>query len=97
MEREYLRTIEELQEIAKECRFVSQDWIMKVASMDAADMRRRLIRSADWHGHFSHSLDGITEIQRMPGGGIDGCRSHKEVRAIVIGLLERIKRMETAA
>ena len=30
----------------------------EVASMDPMEMRRRLIRSSDWHGHFAHSLDG---------------------------------------
>lgn len=57
-------------------------------------MRRRLIRSYDWAGHFTHSLDGIPEIQHMPGGGLDSCRMHKEVRAIVLGLLEKIKHLE---
>jgi hypothetical protein len=88
-EREYLRTVAELQEIARKAPFVTQEWLLEVASMDPKDMRRRLIRGFDWQAHYSHSLDKIPEIQGVPGGGIDGCRSHKEVRAIVEWLLER--------
>jgi hypothetical protein len=59
--------------------------------MENSDMRKRLIRNMDWHGHFSHSLDEIPEIRNLPGSGVDGCRSHKEVRAVVIGLLRKIE------
>lgn len=95
LEEAYLRTVAELQELARNAPHVTQEWVLDVASMDPMEMRRRLIRSNDWHGHFAHSLDGIPEIQTMPGGGIDGCRSHKEVRAIVLGLLRQIDRMKT--
>lgn len=94
-EREYLRTLRELQELAKSAPYVSQEWVRDVACMDEMDMRRRLIRSNDWHGHFAHSLDGIPEIRNLPGSGIDGCRSHKEVRAVVLALLEQIERLKT--
>jgi len=94
-EREYLRTLRELQELAKRAPYVSQDWVREVARMDEMDMRRRLIRSHDWHGHFAHSLDGIPEIRNLPGSGIDGCRSHKEVRAVVLALLQQIERLKT--
>jgi hypothetical protein len=92
-EARYLRTVAELQELARRAPHVTQDWILTVASMDPAEMRRRLIRSNDWHGHFAHSLDGIPEIRNLPGAGIDGCRSHKEVRAVVLGLLRQIEAM----
>lgn len=91
---EYLAIIAELQEIARQAPRVTQDWILQVASMDPMEMRRRLIRSNDWHRAFAQSLDGIPEIQTMPGAGIDGCRTHHEVRAIVLGLLKRIDRTE---
>lgn len=91
---EYLAIIAELQEIARQAPRVTQDWILKVASMDPMEMRRRMIRNYDWHQNFSHSLDGIPEIQMIPGAGIDGCRTHREVRAIVLGLLKRIDRTE---
>lgn len=94
-EREYLRTLRELQELAERAPYVSQEWVRDVACMDEMDMRRRLIRSNDWHGHFAHSLDGIPEIRNIGGGGIDGCRSHKEVRAIVLDLLRQIERLKT--
>jgi hypothetical protein len=63
--------------------------------MDEMDMRRRLIRSYDWHEHFARSLDGIPQIRNIGGGGIDGCRSHKEVRAIVLDLLRQIDELKT--
>jgi hypothetical protein len=87
----YMHVLRELQELAKNAPYVTQDWVQQVATMDEMDMRRRLIRSHDWHGHFARSLDGIPEIRNMPGAGIDGCRSHKEVRAVVLGLLHQIK------
>ena len=95
MQRAYMRTVAELQELARQAPYVTQDWVLQVASMDPADMRRRLIRSCDWHGHFAHCLDGIPEIRNIGGGGIDGCRSHKEVRAIVLDLLRQIERLKT--
>jgi hypothetical protein len=90
-----LRTVAELQEMARHAPYVTQEWVLQVASMDPDDMRRRLIRSNDWHGHFAHSLDGIQEIRNLPGAGIDGCRSHKEVRAVVLELLRQIERLKT--
>jgi hypothetical protein len=93
-EAKYLRTVAELQELAKNAPYVTQEWILSVASMEPDEMRRRMIRSYDWSGHFHHSLDGIPEIQNMPGGGIDGCRSHVEVKSIVLGLLMKIKALE---
>ena len=90
-EANYRRTVAELQELARRAPHVTQDWILQVASMEPDDMRRRLICSNDWHGHFAHSLDGIPEIANMPGAGIDGCRSHKEVRSIVLGLLAMLR------
>ncbi len=95
LEEMYLRTVAELQELAKNAPHVTQEWVLDVASMDPMEMRRRLIRSNDWHGHFAHSLDGIPEIRNIGGGGIDGCRSHKEVRAIVLDLLRQIKQLKT--
>ena len=95
MEEAYLRTVAELQELARNAPHVTQEWVLEVASMDPMEMRRRLIRSSDWHGHFAHSLDGIPEIRNIGGGGIDGCRSHKEVRAIVRDLLRQIDRLKT--
>ncbi|WP_428414448.1 hypothetical protein [Methylibium sp.] len=96
-ERAYLRVVAELQELARNAPHVTQDWVLQVASMDEMDMRRRLIRSSDWHGHFAHSLDGIPEIRNLPGAGIDGCRSHREVRAVVLGLLQRIERLNQSS
>lgn len=90
-QREYLRTVAELNEIASRCPHVDHKWVLEVASMDADDMRRRLIRSKDWHGHYHTSLDGIPEIANIPGGGFDGVRTHKEVRAIVLHLLRKIE------
>lgn len=86
---DYLRTVADLQEIARKAPYVTQDWILQVASMDHADMRRRLVRQYDWHERFAKSLDGIPEIAGISGAGIDGCRTHREVRAIVLELIRR--------
>jgi hypothetical protein len=93
-QRRYMQIVAELQELARKAPYVTQDWVLQVASMDPADMRRRLICQSDWHGHFAHSLDGIPEIRNLPGAGIDGCRMHKEVRAVVLALLQQIKRLK---
>lgn len=90
-EARYLRTVAELQELARSAPHVTHDWVLTVASMDPAEMRRRLIRSNDWHGHFAHSLDGIEAVRNMPGAAPGGCWSHKEVRAVVLGLLRQIE------
>lgn len=90
----YMRTVHELQKMAKNAPYVTQEYIFDVAAMEPSEMRRRLIRSYDWSGHFTHCLDGIPEIQGMPGSGIDGCRMHKEVRAVVTGLIEQINRLK---
>lgn len=84
---DYLRTVADLQEIARKAPYVTQDWILQVASMDPADMRRRLVRQYDWHERFVKALDGIPEVAGIPGSGIDGCRTHREVRAIVLELI----------
>ena len=93
--RDYMRTVAELQELARQAPYVTHDWVLQVASMAPDDMRRRLIRSSDWRGHLAHCLDGIPEIRNIGGGGIDGCRSHKEVRAIVLDLLRQIEHLKT--
>ena len=87
----YMATVSELRLLAKRAPYVTEDWVLTVASMAPDEMRRRLIRSYDWSGHFHHSLDGIPQIKGLPGSGIDGCRSHKEVRAVVTGLLDQIE------
>lgn len=88
-EERYLATVAELQTLATRCPHVTQQDVLEIASMPVEELRRRAIVGRDWHGHFSHSLDGIKEIFAMPGSGIDGCRSHKEVRAIVEQLVAR--------
>jgi hypothetical protein len=92
----YTATVRMLQEHAKNAPYVTQADILDVASMDPMEMRRRMIVSRDWHGQFSHCLDGIPEIQAMPGAGIDGCRMHREVRAVVTGLLDQLKSARAA-
>lgn len=96
LQRDYMRTVAELQEIARKAPYVTQDWVLQVASMDPAEMRRRLIRSYDWHNHFSHSLDGIAEVRNLPGAAPDGCWDHRSIRGVVMCLLQRIERLKTA-
>lgn len=94
LEASYRRTVHELRALAKDAPHVTEDWILQVASMDEADMRRRLIRSFDWAGYFSHSLDGIEAIRNMGGGAPDGCWSHKEVRSVVLQLVDKIEALK---
>lgn len=63
-------------------------FVAEVKAMSREELQRRVLIGADWLGLFSCSLDGIPEIFAIPGGGIDGCRGHKEVRAIVTELVE---------
>ena len=88
-----LRTVAELQELARNAPHVTQEWVLEVASMDpmetaAADSKQRLARKlcAQSRRH--------PEFRNIGGGGIDGCRSHKEVRAI-LDLLRQIDRLKT--
>ena len=78
----YLATVAELQKLAKDAPYVTQDWILEVASMHPDDMRRRLVRNYDWHVRFQKSLDGIKEIKAMPGCAPDGCWDPSHIRAI---------------
>lgn len=79
----YLATVAELQNLAKSAPFVTQDWILQVASMRPDDMRRRLIVNYDWTVHFQKCLDGIKEIKSMPGSAPDGCWDPSHIRGIV--------------
>lgn len=79
----YLATIAQLQNLAKKAPFVTQDWILEVASMHPDDMRRRLIVNYDWHVRFQKCLDGIKEIKAMPGSAPDGCWDPGHIRGIV--------------
>lgn len=61
----------------------------QVKRMSIEELQRRLLIGSDWQGSFSCALDGIPEISCMPGGGIDGCRTQKEIRTIVLQLVEQ--------
>lgn len=67
---------------------VRPDFVKEVKTMSREELQRRVLIGSDWQGAFACSLDGIPEISCMPGSGIDGCRSHKEVRAIVNQLVK---------
>jgi len=83
-------TVRELTKLARAAPNVTEHDILEIASMPVEELRRRHIRQRDWHGHFNRSLDGIPEIRNMPGAAPDGCWSHKEVRAVVTGLLAKL-------
>lgn len=95
-EQAYLGTVAELKELARTAPHVTQELILTVASMEPVEMRRRLIRQADWFGHFAHSLDGIAHIRHIPGAAPDGCWSHKEVRSVVLKLVAEINSLNLA-
>lgn len=67
---------------------VKPAFVEEVKVMSLAELQRRVLILSDWHGAFSCSLDGIKEIALMPGRGIDGCRSHEDVRHIVEQLVK---------
>ena len=90
----YLKTVTRLREVAKNSKHVTEDWILAVASMHPEEMRDRLIRMNDTLMARSTCLDGIREIQFIPGGSFDGARDGRAVRNIVVGLLAKIKQLE---
>jgi hypothetical protein len=67
---------------------VRPSFVEDVKNMSREELQRRVLIGSDWQGAFACSLDGIPEISCMPGGGIDGCRTHKEVRAVVTQLIK---------
>lgn len=75
-------------ELAKELPYVQPSFVEQVKTMSREELQRRVLIASDWHGRFGCSLDGIPEIFCIPGSGIDGCRTHKEVRAIVTQLVK---------
>lgn len=66
---------------------VRPSFVEEVKAMSLEELQRRVLIGSDWQGSFACSLDGIPEISCMPGGGIDGCRTGTEVRAIVAQLV----------
>lgn len=66
---------------------VRPSFVEEVKAMSREELQRRVLIGADWQGTFACSLDGIPEISCIPGGGIDGCRTHREIRAIVTKLV----------
>lgn len=73
--------------LAKQLPHVRPEFVEEVKTMSREELQRRVLIGSDWQGAFMCSLDGIPEISCMPGGGIDGCRADKEVRAIVTQLV----------
>ncbi len=88
-EEAYIATVRGLQELAAKLPHVTQDDVLDIASMPAEELRRRALIGRDWHGHFSHCLDGIKELLAMPGAAPDGCCDHHRVRGVVEPMLER--------
>jgi hypothetical protein len=67
---------------------VRPSFVEEVKTMSREELQRRVLIGADWQGTFACSLDGIPEISCMPGSGIDGCRTYREIRAIVTQLVD---------
>lgn len=74
--------------LARELPMVRPKFLEQVKEMSREELQRRVLIGSDWQGWFASALDGIPEISCMPGGGIDGCRTHKEIRTIVEQLVE---------
>lgn len=79
------RWIDELVEMLPHVR---PAFVKQVKEMSREELQRGVLIGSDWQGSFACALDGIPEISCMPGSGIDGCRSHKEIRAIVTQLVK---------
>lgn len=79
----YLSDIARLRTIAKGLPRVREEFLLDVASMSREELQKRVLIGCDWIGHFQSALDGIPEIRCIGGGGIDGCRDDRCVRAIV--------------
>lgn len=92
MQSEYLQCISELEEFSKNAPYVTHRDIVEITQMTRQQLQKIAIVSRDWHSHFAHSLDNIPEIRNIQGAAPDGCWSHKEVRAVVISLLNVIEK-----
>jgi hypothetical protein len=88
-EQAYLATVAELNALATRAKHVTHEDVLRIASMSADDLRRRAIVALDWHGCFSHCLDGMPELKAIPGGAPDGCWLPGPVRGVVAELLRR--------
>lgn len=67
---------------------VRPSFVEEVKAMSREELQRRVLIGADWQGLFACSLDGIPEISCLPGSGIDGCRTYREIRAVVTQLVD---------
>ena len=94
MEETYLRTVAELQELARNALHVTQEWVLEVASMDPMEMRRRLIEAATGTDTLrtvsTASLRFATSavVELTVAGRTRKC-------AIVLDLLRQIDRLKT--
>lgn len=66
----------------------------EIANLQVDQLQLNLLRSLDLHWKYRHALDGIADIQGLPGSGSDGHRMHKEMRAVVRGLLAGLPEAE---
>ena len=82
----YLAVVRELQQIAEKAPHVTQRDVLDIASMPVEELRRRAIRHRDWHGHFSHCLDGLPALRGL-GAAPDGCWDPRTIRSVVEALL----------
>lgn len=67
---------------------VSLEEILEIAAMPADELRRRAIVGRDWHRLFAKCLDAIPELQPL-GGSPDGCWMPRDIRRVVMRLLNK--------
>lgn len=72
-----------INKLATQLTHVRQDFVAEVKDMSREELQRRGLIQSDYVGLFASSLDGIPEIQCIPGDGVDGCRDHRNIRAVV--------------
>jgi len=85
---------EKLREQAKVLTTISPDLVDEVATMPMPELQRRYLNAVDYNGLHSRSLDGIPQINGIPGDTFDGCRSHRETRRIVLHLVDRLETLK---
>ncbi|MBB5547378.1 hypothetical protein [Paraburkholderia fungorum] len=55
--------------------------------MSREELQRRVLIQSDYVGAFAGSLDAVPEIHCILGGGVDRCRDHRNIRAVVAALV----------
>ncbi|MHD0644207.1 hypothetical protein ACYPKM_01055 [Pseudomonas aeruginosa] len=72
-----------ISELAKELTHICPKFTDEVREMTREELQRRLLNASEWLSTWASVLDGIPEINQMPGAGADGSRKPEHVRQVV--------------